>query len=69
MKTAHNYYVYIIECSDSLYYTGITNDLEKRIKEHNDGSDSNSFTFKRRPVVLKYAEHFYHAAAAISYEK
>lgn len=69
MKTGHNYYVYIVKCSDGLYYTGITNDLERRIAQHNDGADPYSFTFKRRPVVLKYAEHFFHADAAISYEK
>lgn len=31
------YYVYIVKCSDNSYYTGFTNDLEKRINEHNDG--------------------------------
>ena len=31
------YYVYIVKCSDNSYYTGVTNDLERRINEHNDG--------------------------------
>ena len=45
MTRDHNYFVYIIECADGLYYTGITNNLERRIFEHNEGSDPKSFTF------------------------
>ncbi|MGV0965422.1 GIY-YIG nuclease family protein [Empedobacter falsenii] len=44
------YYVYIIKCSDNSYYVGVTNNLQKRINEHNDGIDSMSYTFSRRPV-------------------
>ncbi|WP_462252608.1 GIY-YIG nuclease family protein [Ferruginibacter sp.] len=35
MKIAHNYFVYIVECSDKSYYTGVTNNIERRIWEHN----------------------------------
>jgi putative endonuclease len=69
MKTRHNYYVYIIECSDGLYYTGVTNDLERRIQEHNEGLNPGCFTFKRRPVILRYSEHFINIQNAIAYEK
>ena len=69
MKLSHNYYVYIVECRDGLYYTGLTNDLERRISEHNEGLNQNCFTFKRRPVVLKYHEHFYNIVDAIEWEK
>jgi len=69
MKLAHNYYVYIVECSDGVYYTGVTNDLERRIQQHNDGDNKGSFTYSRRPVVLKYYEHFQNIKEAISYEK
>ncbi len=31
------YYIYIVECSDNLLYTGITNNLSRRITEHNSG--------------------------------
>jgi putative endonuclease len=37
MHLAHNYSVYILECSDGSYYTGVTNDLERRLWEHNTG--------------------------------
>ena len=69
MKWAHNYYVYILECNDGAYYTGVTNDLEGRIQQHNAGENKGCFTYTRQPVVLKYAEHFQNLAAAIAYEK
>lgn len=69
MKLGHNYYVYIVQCSDGLYYTGVINNIERRIEEHNEGIDPRSFTFKRRPVMLKYAEHFFDVKQAINYEK
>lgn len=50
------WYVYILCCSDYTYYTGITNDLDKRIKTHNDGKGA-KYTQGRLPVVLmKYHE-------------
>lgn len=34
------WYVYILECKDGSYYTGITNNLDKRMSQHNDGTGS-----------------------------
>ncbi len=50
-----SWHVYIISCSDDTLYTGITNDLARRIKEHNDGIGS-KYTRPRRPVQLVYRE-------------
>ncbi|WP_420823632.1 GIY-YIG nuclease family protein [Sulfuricaulis limicola] len=47
--------MYIIECSDGSFYTGITNDLERRQQQHNDGTGSR-YTRSRRPVILRYHE-------------
>jgi len=69
MKIAHNYYVYIVKCSDDSYYTGITNDLERRLFEHNSGYVKNCYTFERRPVELKYYCHFFDVNQAITWEK
>ncbi|MBK6937116.1 MAG: GIY-YIG nuclease family protein [Chitinophagaceae bacterium] len=69
MKAGHNYYVYIVQCSDGMYYTGVTNDLERRLREHNEGLNEKCFTFKRRPVQLKYEEHFNDIRNAIAWEK
>ncbi len=47
--------LYIVECRDGSLYTGITNDIDRRLKEHNDGSASR-YTRSRRPVTLRYQE-------------
>ena len=46
------WYVYILECSDGTLYTGITTDLNKRLKTHNNGKGS-KYCKTRLPVVLK----------------
>ena len=50
-------YTYIVKCSDGSLYTGWTNTLEKRIKDHNAGRGA-KYTTARRPVVLVYKEEF-----------
>jgi putative endonuclease len=69
MSRDHNYFVYIVECCDGLYYTGVTNDIERRLAEHNEGIDQKAFTFKRRPVVLRYYCQFTDINQAITWEK
>lgn len=49
--------VYMLECADKTIYTGITNDLEKRVKAHNFESTGAKYTKARRPVRLVYAEN------------
>lgn len=46
--------VYIVECADGTYYTGVTNNIERRVAEHNEGRNTNAFTFKRRPIKLVF---------------
>lgn len=58
MKTSQTFYVYILECSDNTYYTGCTQNLEKRLKEHNFLKSGAHYTKIRRPVILKYHEKF-----------
>ena len=50
-----SWHVYIIECKDGLLYTGITNNLQRRIKAHNSGNGCR-FTKYRIPVELVYSE-------------
>lgn len=47
----------MVECSDHTYYTGWTNDLEKRVRAHNAGRGAR-YTKPRRPVRLVYFEEF-----------
>ena len=46
-----NWSVYIVECNDGTFYTGITNNIDVRIKEHNSGVGS-KYTRGRSPVKL-----------------
>jgi putative endonuclease len=62
-------YVYILKCSDGSYYTGMTNNLDKRIIEHNEGYDIGCYTFTRRPVELIYYQACYRPIEAIILEK
>ena len=63
------YFVYILLCSDGTYYTGITNNVNERLLEHNLGLNRTSYTYKRRPVFLQYAEMFHDVNQAIRFEK
>ncbi|WP_310378286.1 GIY-YIG nuclease family protein [Flavobacterium sp.] len=63
------YYVYIVKCSDSTYYTGITNSIDRRLFEHNSGKNPDSYTFTRRPVQLVWFETFSDPTQAIMIEK
>ena len=61
------FYVYIIECSDGTYYTGYTNDLDKRIKKHNKGKGA-KYTRGRTPVTLIYQESYPSKSEALKRE-
>ena len=69
MKTGHNYYIYIVQCSDGSYYTGVTNDLERRLWEHETGYNPGCYTYTRRPIELRYHEYFHDIRNAITREK
>ena len=55
-KENESWVVYILECSDNTLYTGITNNLEKRLEQHNTGNDGAKYTRARRPVKCLYNE-------------
>ena len=50
------YAVYILKCRDGTYYTGLTKDLEARVREHQEGVRPDSYIFTRRPVELVWHE-------------
>ena len=52
------YVAYILECADGSLYAGSTNNLEKRLHQHNHSKQGAHYTKIRRPVVLKYSETF-----------
>lgn len=63
------YYVYILLCSDSSYYTGATDDLEKRVCEHDMGINPKCYTFSKRPLKLVFQETFNDPVTAIERER
>lgn len=63
------FWVYILECSDGTYYTGSTNDLGKRVKEHRDGKRGAKYTRDRRPVGLVWSKEYKYFKLAFLEEK
>lgn len=51
-----SFYVYILECADTTLYVGSTNNLERRLEQHNSSPKGAHYTKIRRPVVLRYKE-------------
>jgi putative endonuclease len=50
-----NWSLYILKCSDGTFYTGVTNDIDRRFRAHQEGKASR-FTRTRRPVALVHQE-------------
>jgi len=56
VKKEKSWCVYILKCKDRTLYTGVTNDLENRLFQHNHGVVGAKYTRGRRPVKLQYSE-------------
>ncbi|WP_223275948.1 GIY-YIG nuclease family protein [Algoriphagus aquimarinus] len=52
------YFVYILKCYDDSFYTGVTDNLYRRLAEHNEGLDPFCYTVKRRPLELVFLKEF-----------
>ncbi len=50
------YYIYIAKCNDHSLYCGITNDPDRRLKEHNTGRRGAKYTRSRRPVLFVFLQ-------------
>ena len=61
------HYAYIVKCSDGTYYTGYTNDLEKRLLTHNAGKGA-KYTRNRLPVEMVYYEEYEEKSEAMKRE-
>jgi predicted GIY-YIG superfamily endonuclease len=55
-RLKRDWLVYILRCSDGSLYTGVTNNIERRLKMHNDGTGAR-YTRVRCPSELVYQEH------------
>jgi predicted GIY-YIG superfamily endonuclease len=63
-NSAETWFVYIVECRDGSLYCGITNDIDRREREHNEGTASR-YTRARRPVRMVYSEPQPNRSAAL----
>ena len=61
--------VYILKCSDGSLYVGVTNNIERRMKEHNEGLNPTSYTAQRRPLQLMWVGYYNSPMEAIRKEK
>ncbi len=62
------YYVYLVKCKDNTLYCGYTNELSRRIHEHNYSKKGAKYTKTRRPVKLVYAKAFLTKSEACKFE-
>lgn len=62
------YFVYILECADKTLYAGCTNNLKKRLKQHNESKSGAHYTKIRRPVIMIYSEKYVTRGAALRRE-
>jgi len=59
-----NWFIYILRCADNTLYTGITTDIERRLKEHNAKKSVTRYTRTRQPLKLVYQENVESRSAA-----
>ena len=62
------WYMYVVKCSDSTLYTGITTNISRRISEHNSGKRGAKYTRARLPVTLVYWDEHPDRSTALKYE-
>ena len=63
----HLWFVYILECADGTLYTGMTNDIERRLEQHNAGTAAR-YTRARTPVKLVHQEESENRSTALKRE-
>ena len=51
-----SWFLYVVQCSDGTLYTGVTTDIERRLREHNGSKRGAKYTRSRRPVKLVYVK-------------
>jgi predicted GIY-YIG superfamily endonuclease len=64
----NDFYVYILKCNDASYYVGHTDNIEKRIAEHN-SNEYKSYTSKRLPIEVVFVQLFGSRDEALSAER
>ena len=56
-NSVDSWYVYLLQCSDGSFYTGVTTDIKRRLRQHNgEIVGGANYTRARRPVALAWYE-------------
>src|SRR5208283_2064541 len=64
-----SFFVYLLQCADGSFYVGHTDDLERRVAQHECGAVPSCYTFKRRPVRLMWSQEFPTRVEALAKER
>ena len=64
-----SFWTYILKCADGSYYTGHTDDLDRRVAEHHSGHLRDCYTFRKRPLELVWSENFQTRLDALEAER
>jgi len=64
-----SFWTYILKCSDGSYYTGHTDNLEKRMSEHYSGAINSCYTYSLRPLTLSFSQMFTTREEALAAER
>ncbi|WP_077210331.1 GIY-YIG nuclease family protein [Bacillus dakarensis] len=67
MEKHDEHYFYVLSCRDGSFYAGYTNNIERRIKQHNEGKGA-KYTKGRGPVSLLYSKIFNNKSDALKAE-
>ena len=62
------WYLYVVRCCDGTLYTGITTDIDRRVREHNSSKRGAKYTKTRRPVELVWSKEYKNRSEAQSAE-
>ena len=63
-----NWSIYVVECTDSSLYCGVSTDVNRRVVEHNISKRGAKYTKSRRPVKLVFSKHGMHRGCALRLE-
>ena len=58
------WFLYVLQCSDGTYYTGVTTNIKRRLKEHNNSKLGAKYTRARRPVEIVYVSEYDNRSSA-----
>ena len=68
MEVNKKWYLYVVECADGTLYTGITTNVNRRLKEHNHSGKAAKYTRSRRPVKLLMTKEYTTHSEALTEE-